>query len=182
MTVAFPSKSFTKGKFEIVSTSEATLKHAISFLLDALMARVKFNATPNSTFEGISDHWLHALVMLMLGCDVYILCMKAVWGKSAMRNVQSEDRTSKDELFISLHQKFMEANRLLKEKLDTYIDAIVYIPINKAGEIDESVIVSIDSIARTYLFECPKNLPRYSDQYSIDASFKMNKILMDLQH
>jgi hypothetical protein len=97
-----------------------------------------------------------------------------------MRIVQSEDKTSKDELFISLHKKFMEANRLLKELLDTYIYAIVYKPTNKAGEIDESAIGSIDSIARTYLFECPKNLPRYLDQYSIDASFEMDNILMDL--
>jgi hypothetical protein len=44
----------------------------------------------------------------------------------------------------------MEADRLSKEQLDTYIDAIVYEPTNKAGEIVESATGSIDSIGRTY--------------------------------
>jgi hypothetical protein len=66
------SKSFMKGKFEIVSTYKATLRHATSFMPDASMARVKFNATPNHIFKGISDHWLCALMMLMLVGDVYV--------------------------------------------------------------------------------------------------------------
>jgi hypothetical protein len=68
----------------------------MSFLPDALMARVKFNAAPNPIFKGITDHQLHALMTLMLGCDVYIPGIKAFHGKSAMRIVQSEDRMSKD--------------------------------------------------------------------------------------
>jgi hypothetical protein len=105
-------KSFTKGKFEIVCTSMATLKHVMSFLSDASMARVKFNVAPYLIFEGISGHWLSALMMLILGCDVYIPNVKAVQGMSAMRIVQSKDWTSEDELFLSLNKKFMEINRL----------------------------------------------------------------------
>jgi hypothetical protein len=102
-------KNFTKGKFEILCTSKPTLKHStMSFLPDASMARVKFNAAPSPIFEGISDHWLCALMMLMLGCNVYSPGMKAVQGMSALRMVQSIDWTSKDELFLSLSHKFMK--------------------------------------------------------------------------
>jgi hypothetical protein len=80
----------------------------------------------NPVFKGISNARLRALIMVMLGCDVYILGMKAVSGKSAMRIVMSEDKTCKDRMFASLEKQLMERNNLSKEEVHTYIDAIMY--------------------------------------------------------
>ena len=77
-------KSFTKGKFEIVCTSEATLNHALSYLSEASKEKVQFKAAVNPVFEGICYVRLRALIMLMLGCDVFIPGMKAVNSLTAM--------------------------------------------------------------------------------------------------
>lgn len=121
-------KSFTKGKFEIVCTSQATLNHALSHLSEASKEKVQFKAAVNPVFEGICNVRLRALIMLMLGCDVFIPGMKAVKGVSAMRIASSEDRACEDTLFASLHKQFMDKNNLSKQDVDTYIDAIVYEP------------------------------------------------------
>ncbi|KAL3771525.1 hypothetical protein ACHAWU_003700 [Discostella pseudostelligera] len=169
-------KSFTKGKYEIVSTSESTLKHAMSYLPEASKQRVQFNAAANPVFDGVSNVRLRALIMLVLGCDVYIPGMKAVKGMSALRFVHSEKRACEDELFASLHQKFMEANKLSKQEVDTYIDAIIYEPTNHARVLVESPTEPSCCIERTYLFERPTSLPRYLEQYSIDDKFKTDSI------
>ncbi len=65
-------KSFTKGKFEIVSTSEKTLRHALSYLPETSKEKAQFKAAVNPVFEGICNARLCALIMLMLGCDVFI--------------------------------------------------------------------------------------------------------------
>jgi hypothetical protein len=66
--------------------------------------KAQFKAAGNLVLEGISNAWLHSLIMLMLGCDMYIPGMKAVRGKSAMRIASSEDRTCEDTLFAPLER------------------------------------------------------------------------------
>jgi hypothetical protein len=58
--------------------------------------------------------------MVMLGCDVYILGMKAIRGKSSIRIVLSEDRTCEDGLFASLEKQFMESNNICQRKKYTH--------------------------------------------------------------
>jgi hypothetical protein len=171
-------KSFTKGKFEIVCTSVATLNHALSFLPDASKEKVQFKEAENPVFEGIYNVRLRALIMVMLGCDVFIPGMKAIKGAgSAMRIAMSEDRTNEDTMFASLHKQFMDNNKLAQEAVDTYIDAIVFEPTNCVPDIDESVTACCSGGARKYLFDQPTSLPRYLEQYSIDEAFKSDNIL-----
>ena len=151
-------KSFTKGKFEIVCTSEATLNHALSYLSEASKEKVQFKAAVNPVFEGICYIRLRALIMLMLGCDVFIPGMKAFKGVSAIRIALSEDRACEDTLFASLHKQFMDNNNLSKQDVDTYIDAIVYEPTNPIPESTESPTGGTTSIERTYLVDHPTTL------------------------
>ncbi len=74
-------------------TSEDTLKNALSYLPEVSKEKIQFNVVENPMFEGIYNARLRALIMVMLGCNVYILGMKAVSGKSEMRIVLSKDWT-----------------------------------------------------------------------------------------
>jgi hypothetical protein len=91
--------SFMKSKFESVCTSEAILKHAMSYLPDLSKEKVQFKPAVSLLFEGISNVHLFAPIMLMLGCDVYIPGMKAVKGMSTMKTALSEWRTCEDESY-----------------------------------------------------------------------------------
>jgi hypothetical protein len=159
-----------------VCTSKDTLKNELLYLPEAVKEKAQFDAVANPVFERISNAWLCALIMAILGCDVYIPGMKAVRGKSAMRIVLSEDRTCEDRLFASLEKQFMERNNLSKEEVHTYVDAIMYKPTNHMPDVVNLVTEGSSFMARLYLFDCSSSLPRYIEQYSIDESLKLDNI------
>lgn len=67
---------FTKNKYQIVGTSELTLKSAMSMLPPKSGAQFKPAMKP--IFDGIQCPRLRALMMVILGCDVYVSGMVGV--------------------------------------------------------------------------------------------------------
>lgn len=91
-------KTFTRGNYEIVSTSEDSLRHAMQFLGKDTVATFTQASIP--LFDGVSNPRMRALLMLMLGCDVYCPGMKGVGGTILMKMIQQfEHKSSDDKLF-----------------------------------------------------------------------------------
>ncbi len=67
---------FTKNRCQIVSTSESTLKFVMSLLQPMPVANFKPAIKP--IFDGIQNPRLHALMMVILGCSVYVSRMVGV--------------------------------------------------------------------------------------------------------
>ena len=160
-------KTFTKGNYEIVSTSKNTLRQAMRFI-DKNSTNAKFTEAAVPLFDGVSNPRLRALLMLMLGCDVYGKGMKGVGGKKLMKMMtQHEKKSSNDTIFSFLQGEFMAENKLSEEAVNTYIDAIIYEPTNAAPE-----SITTTNPPRTYLFGVPDRLPKYLEQYSVDDTFR----------
>jgi hypothetical protein len=70
---------FTKNRYTITCVSAATLKNAMSFLPGE--SKATFSPAEFPFFEGVMHHRLRALIMLILGCDVYKCGMKGVGAK-----------------------------------------------------------------------------------------------------
>jgi hypothetical protein len=58
-------KSFTKGAFTVVSVSERTLMQAMKHI--ASDSKAKFVQAENPVFDGVKDHRLRTLMMIVLG-------------------------------------------------------------------------------------------------------------------
>jgi hypothetical protein len=72
-------KDFTKdGSMTMVSTTKATLQNLIKFLPDDSLSRVKLEDAVCPIFEGVESRRMRALMMVMLGCDVYEPGMKQI--------------------------------------------------------------------------------------------------------
>jgi hypothetical protein len=130
----------------------------------------KFQSVVNPIFDDILNPRLRVLLMIILGCDVYIHGMKCPKGMNAIKIIESSKaESSEEELFSSLQQQLMEANKLSKQSVDTYINAIMYEPTNNVYNNDST---SGNVASQTYLFQPSTSLPKYLEQYSIDAMFK----------
>ena len=69
-------KNFTKGRYGLMSTSASILKKAMehhSKDSKAILTRVEY-----PIFDGVKSNRLRALMMLCLGCDVYLPGMKGI--------------------------------------------------------------------------------------------------------
>ena len=162
-------KSFTKGNFEIVSTSEATLRKAMTYL--GKDSAAQFTVASNPLFDGVANPRMRALMMIILGCDVYP-GIKQVGGQTLRKmKQQSEQESTGDQLFYDLRDLFITSSKLSEQALDTYIDAIVFEPTNSIPKLDAS-----DLPQRTYLFGVPLHLPRYLEQYSPDDAYRSSRI------
>ena len=162
-------KSFTKGNFEIVSTSESTLRKAMTYLGKDSAAIFTVALTP--LFDSVANPRMRALLMIILGCDVYP-GIKGLGGKALIRMMQqSEQEASVDRVFHVLRDQFIAHSKLSEEALDTYIDAILFEPTNSTLNLDASEFPQ-----RTYLFGVPLRLPRYLQQYSPDDAYSCSRI------
>lgn len=162
-------KGFTKGKYELVSTSESTLKNAMQHL--SKKNNAKFHPAKHPVFDGIKDHRLRALIMLILGCDVYLSGMKGTKVTKLEQLIKSKNAATEDVLYQFLFDTFKTKNGLTSETVDTYIDSLIYEPTNLMPEgMDE------ENPAKTYLFGPPTRLPKYLEQFSIDDEFKEKNV------
>jgi hypothetical protein len=164
-------RTFTKGNYEIVSTSQKTLWKAKPTL--AADSKATFNQTAIPLFKGVANLRLHALMMLIIGCNMYGQDMKGVGGKSLLKMIeQIEPKISEETLFTFLQEQFMMKNKLSEEAVDTYIDAIIFEPTNATPNPQ-----CIDAHSRTYLFGFPFCLPKFLEQYSVYDVSKTNCIV-----
>ena len=163
-------KTFTKGNYEIVSTSEATLQMAMQFLGNDSTATLTKASVP--LFDGVTNPRMRALLMLMLGCDVYQPGMERVGGITLLKMINGyEHKSSDDKLFQFLRDQFMKTNKLSEDAVDTYIDASVFEPTNATPDVNAAELPQ-----RTYMFGVPLRLPRYLEQYSADVAYKSSRI------
>ena len=162
-------KEFTKGGCEIVCTSESTLKNVMKYLPKETNAVLNKAECP--IFDGIQTPRLRALMMLILGCDVYGPGMKGTKAKKLVPLIESFQTTTETELYQKLFKEFKTANELDDLVIDTYIDALLYEPTNAVPDnVDE------ENPARTYLFGSPTKLPKYLEECAIDDEFKSSSI------
>jgi len=143
-------KGFTKGQYKIVCLSEATLKNVMKNLSN--QSQAKFQQAENPFFDGVSNYRFQVLVMLILGCDVYLTGMKGVKIGKLEPQIESINTTSEKVLYQRLYAIF-----------DTYIDAIMYKLTNPMPE-----IANKKTPAKTYLFGALAPLPKYLKQFSVD--------------
>ena len=91
-------KTFTRGNYEIVSTSEATLQKAMQLL--GKDSSATFTKASLPLFGGVTNPQMRALLMLILGCDVYPAGMTGVGGKTLLTMINGyEHKSSDDKLF-----------------------------------------------------------------------------------
>jgi hypothetical protein len=118
-------KTYTNWNYEIACTLEENLCKPMQF--HATNTKAIFSKAVIPLFNGVANPCLRALLMLILGCDVYGQGMKGVGGKKLMNMIkQSEHKVSEDDFFVSLQDQFMAKNELMEEAVHTYIDAIVF--------------------------------------------------------
>ena len=172
---------FTKNKYQIVCTSESTLLFAMSLLPPNSAAKFKRAVKP--IFDGVQCPMLRALMMVILGCDVYYPGMAGVSVTTLAKMIEKKkqefaDTFTEEMLFAWLRQQLMDKNQLSSEVVDTYINAILYEPTNKAIFVDDENTSDADMTKRSYLFGSPSTLPKYLEQFSIDDEFLANNIIL----
>ena len=169
---------FTKNKYQIVGTSESTLKFAMSLLPPKSGA--KFKPAMKPIFDGVQCPQLRELMMVILGCDVYYPGMANVSVATLAKMIEKKkhefaDTFTEEKLFAWLRQQLMDTNQLSSDVVDTYIDAIVYEPSNKATNVNGDT--ASDMTNRSYLFGAPSTLPKYLEQFATDDEFLANHII-----
>ncbi len=81
---------FTKNIYQIVGTSESTQKYAMSLLPPKSGA--KFKPATKPIFDGVECPRLHAFMMVILGCDVYVSSMLGVSVARLAQKVYSQKK------------------------------------------------------------------------------------------
>lgn len=141
--------SFKRKGFELTCPSREALQTA----LDILGSETKAKLVPAShpIFEGLKDDRLRALMMIIIGCDVFPSGRKGVGVPTLTTRIQLVNTTfhlglqSQDDAITFLHQQLMEYMKLefkymsagddlhAEQVVNTLIDALVYEPVNEAG-------------------------------------------------
>lgn len=115
-------KSFTKGAFTVVSVSERTLKQAMKHI--ATDSKAKFVQAENPVFDGVKNHRLRALMMIVLGCDVYKSGMTGVLSSKLKEMIALARATSEDNLYLNIRDSFKYKNKLTEEVIETYVNVL----------------------------------------------------------
>ena len=152
-------EGFSHKNVQIVCTSKANLEKVLKFIPDG--SNAKMVDAENPIFQGISDHWLRALMMVILGCDVYTSGLKGCGITTLSKHISACNNTEdtlKDEsvlfqhllqitkkefksrlidIIIEIYGKESEnfADIEAVEVVQTYIDALVYEPTNAKDEL-----------------------------------------------
>ena len=162
--------TFTNKTFTVTCTSKSTLEDAMKHLPKKHKAKLVEAKCP--IFDGIQTPRLRALMMIILGCDVYSQGMKGFGASKVAKLIASYNNISEQQLYANLFDKLKTTNKLSPEVIDTYIDALIYEPCNAMPNgVDE------ENPTRTYLFGAPHKLPKYLEQCAVDEQFKARCIV-----
>jgi hypothetical protein len=94
----------------------------MSFLPDE--SKATFSPAEFPFFEGVMHHPLRAVIMLILGCDVYKSGMKGVVPKKLadmMEKIRLSGVTNNEGHYLWLFEKFKKASNLTDDVIDTYM-------------------------------------------------------------
>ena len=135
-------KEYTRDSFTIVCVSESNIKTKTFMSYLPSDSKAKFKPAVHLLFDGIQSHKLRALMMVILGCDVYKSGMKGI-GPAKMNDlIKADGAQTEDELYTRLHNQSKQRNKLAKDIVDTFVDALLYKPSNEAS----------NDTARSYIF------------------------------
>jgi len=116
--------SFTKGKFELSCITASKIQDAMKFLSNE--SKAVFKPAEFPIFDGVESPRLRALMMVMMGCDVYLAGTKGIRVTKLADLIKAINATSEDALYSALFYKFKSANGLTDEDVNTHIDALIY--------------------------------------------------------
>ena len=161
-------KGFTGKSYELVCVSESRLKSAMKYL--PRDSKAKFTVAKHPIFDGVQNPRLRALLLVILGCDVYsgIVGVQAASLNTIIKNFNAK---SEDELYVKLRGKLKYTKKLTDELIDTYIGALIYEPTNPVALEDQTT-----PIHRSYLFGPPDSLPEYLKEFAVDDDFVRQNI------
>lgn len=164
---------FTKNFYRVRGTSASNIKSVMQLLPKE--SKAKFNPAEFPFFDGVKYPRLRALIMVLLGCDVYADGMKGVKTKKLsdlIKDLGKENVTADQDLYLRLFHQFKTKNKLPHEVVDTLIDGLLYEPTNEVINMSNSNDLS----KRTYLFGPPDKLPKYLEEFATDDTFAHNSI------
>ena len=128
-------KDFTKeGQMQIVSTSEQTIKKAMTYLSEGSRNHVTFTPAKHPIFEGVVDRRLRALIAIFLGCDVCIKGLPGVGAKTMNEIInvyypKYSKRCPNVSLFAYLKRYLCNKMKGYNHSVvQTYIRALIYEP------------------------------------------------------
>ena len=148
-------KGCSKTQFHLTSTSRATLATAMGFLQPSTKASVEVAEFP--ILDGVTNVRLRALMMLLLGCDVYPSGCKGIGLAQLSKKIEESQATNENALYeyligmmkkefqhrlMAMAEKKGVEKKMLKatadaeaeEVVQTYLDALIYEPTNKDGD------------------------------------------------
>ena len=101
--------SFTNNKWTLVSTDEKALRSAMKYLPND--SNATFEKAKCPVFDGVSDPRLRALMLLIMGCDVYLPGGKNFKLKKMFNFIQTEMQDADEPtLFNALFDKLKDSN------------------------------------------------------------------------
>lgn len=165
-------KEYTRdGKMTLVSTSKHTLQQLLEYLPDESKDFVELEDASCPLFDRINCRKTRALMVVMLGCDVYGTGIKGV-GPKALRqitekisgSIEAGDRDSKSELFYrALLDYTTSETRLGLDVVKTLMQAIIFEPINHVSCADDEQMQSTATEFDHCYFGAkePTRLPEY---------------------
>jgi hypothetical protein len=161
-------KEYTRdGKMTLVSTSKHTLQQLLEYLPEESKDFVELEDALCPLFDGINCRKTRALMMVMLGCDVYGRGIKGV-GPKALRHITEKisasiepgDGDSNGELFYrALLDYTTSESRLGLDVVKTLVKAIIFEPINHVSCADDEQMQS----TATELDHCQQIIRRKRD-------------------
>ena len=147
--------------FNIASTCKKTLTDAISCLPLQRQQKIKFHDPQWPLYSGISDRRLRVLIMVIVESDV---CPGGVYGAGpgwvqTTMNAISQSKSPKSVYEQLVDHAAAKDKRFTAELLNTYVDAVVFEPVNEYGG------------QRKYMDgNPPANLPSYLEEFQTDST------------
>ena len=154
----------TDGKIQLVCTSETTLKNAMEYLSEDAEKRITYTPAKHPIFENVSDMKVRAVMVLFLGCDVYV---KGLLGAGAKTlddtisiNYPAFTKQCPHASLLAYLKKYLytKIDSFDNDTVHTYIRALLYEPTNMADS------------PRTYLGGVPPTkLPAYLKEFAHES-------------
>lgn len=166
----------TDGKMTMVSTTKSTLIKAMEYLSDESKKSVQLTDAKYPIFEGVESRKIRALMMVMLGCDVYGPGMKSIGPPKLAKELKVvKERLSKHNQQISdesVYNAFIQHvgthTGLGTEVIETLVAGIPYEPTNyvSASSIDGGLSAIVTEADYSYYDGViPVHLPEYLSDF-----------------
>eukprot|EP00956_Cyclotella_meneghiniana_P043052 scaffold251008_cov83-Cyclotella_meneghiniana.AAC.1 len=166
----------TDGKMTMVSTTKSTLTKAMEYLSDESKKSVKLTDAKYPIFEGVESRKIRALMMVMLGCDVYGPGMKSIGPPKLAKELKVvKERLSKhnqqisdDAFYNALIQHVGTHTGLGTEVIETLVAGILYEPTNyvSASSTDGGLSAIVTEADYSYYDGViPVHLPEYLSDF-----------------